>query len=63
MLKHERHQYILKKLKKDRKVLSTSLSQDLGVSEDTIRRDLKELERKKFLYKVHGGAMSIENPL
>ena len=63
MLKHERHQFILEKLKADRKVLSASLSQDLGVSEDTIRRDLKELEKKKLLYKVHGGAMSIENPL
>ncbi len=63
MLKHERHQFILEKLKADRKVLSASLSQDLGVSEDTIRRDLKELENKKLLYKVHGGAMSIENPL
>lgn len=63
MLKHERHQYILNKLKVDRKVISTSLSQDLNVSEDTIRRDLKELEGKKLLYKVHGGAMSMENPL
>ena len=63
MLKHERHQFILEKLRADRKVLSTSLSQELGVSEDTIRRDLKELERRKLLYKVHGGAMTIENPL
>ncbi len=62
MFKYERQQFILEKLKKNRKVLSTSLSQDLDVSEDTIRRDLKELENKTLLHKVHGGAMSIENP-
>ncbi|RPD96745.1 DeoR/GlpR transcriptional regulator [Aureibaculum marinum] len=61
MLKIERHQLILDKLKVNRKVLSAILSSELNVSEDTIRRDLKELEAKQLLYKVHGGALSIEN--
>lgn len=61
MLKQERHQLILNKLNINRKVLSTSLSEELQVSEDTIRRDLKELEAKNLLYKVHGGALLIEN--
>jgi len=61
MLKQERHQLILHKLKINRKVLSAILSDELLVSEDTIRRDLKELEAKQLLYKVHGGALSIEN--
>jgi len=61
MLKLERHQIILNKLKINRKVLSAILSDELKVSEDTIRRDLKELEAQQLLYKVHGGALSIEN--
>lgn len=63
MLKQERHQVILKKLKQNRKVISNVLSVELSVSEDTVRRDLKELEVKKLLHKVHGGALSIEGKI
>ncbi|MBJ2173847.1 DeoR/GlpR transcriptional regulator [Aureibaculum sp. A20] len=63
MLKLERHQLILQKLKTHRKVHSTILSVELQVSEDTIRRDLKELEAQHLLHKVHGGALSIENKI
>ena len=40
------------------KVLSVDLSSMLNVSEDTIRRDLKELVDKGSIVKVHGGAVS-----
>ena len=63
MLKQERHQLILKKLKLNRKVLSVNLSKELFVSEDTVRRDLKELEAKNLLYKVHGGALTVEDKI
>jgi DeoR/GlpR family transcriptional regulator of sugar metabolism len=39
-------------------VLSVELSERLGVSEDTIRRDLNELAAEDAIVKVHGGAMS-----
>ncbi len=61
MLKQERHQIILDKLKISKKVLSGKLSEELLVSEDTIRRDLKELESKDLIYKVHGGALLKDN--
>jgi len=61
MLKHERHQIILNKLKFNKTVLSVKLSEELFVSEDTIRRDLKELESKNLIYKVHGGALLKHN--
>jgi len=61
MLKLERQNIIIKTLKAKKKVLSTTLSKDLLVSEDTIRRDLKELEAKHLLHKVHGGALAIRN--
>ena len=63
MLKQERHQLILRKLKSNRKVLSARLSTEFDVSEDTVRRDLKELEAKNLLYKVHGGALTIEDKI
>jgi len=63
MLKLERHAFIIKQLKQHRKVLSANLSEQLQVSEDTIRRDLKELEAKHLLFKVHGGALTIENKI
>lgn len=58
MLKNERHKYILHNLQMYNKVLSSDLSDQLKVSEDTVRRDLKELSDKGRLIKVHGGALS-----
>lgn len=57
MLKEERFEYILGKLQKQQKVLSVDLSRELKVSEDTIRRDLKELADNGQVTKVHGGAL------
>ncbi|MDF3078036.1 MAG: DeoR/GlpR transcriptional regulator [Sphingobacteriaceae bacterium] len=58
MLKKERHSYIIKQLNLHNKVLSSDLSSQLGVSEDTVRRDLIELADEGKLLKVHGGALS-----
>ena len=58
MLKRERHDYILKEIRFSNKVISSTLSEELKVSEDTIRRDLKELSDNGKILKVHGGAMS-----
>ncbi|MGV3509701.1 MAG: DeoR/GlpR family DNA-binding transcription regulator [Sphingobacteriaceae bacterium] len=40
------------------KVLSSDLSIELNVSEDTVRRDLNELSENGKIIKVHGGALS-----
>ncbi|UMB61987.1 DeoR/GlpR family DNA-binding transcription regulator [Lutibacter sp. A80] len=61
MLKEERQNCILNKIRLNKKVLSVDLSHELNVSEDTIRRDLNELSSKKLIKKVHGGALTIEN--
>jgi DeoR/GlpR family transcriptional regulator of sugar metabolism len=58
MLKEERHKIILKEINLHNKVLSTDLRDQLAVSEDTIRRDLNELDELGLILKVHGGAMS-----
>ena len=58
MLKKERQYYILQQVNLHNKVLSSSFSVDISVSEDTIRRDLQELSEDGKLIKVHGGALS-----
>jgi len=58
MLKKERQQHILHLLRQKNKVVSSELSSELSVSEDTIRRDLKELSNDGQVLKVHGGALS-----
>jgi DeoR/GlpR family transcriptional regulator of sugar metabolism len=58
MLKRERQAYIIHQVNLHNKVLSASLSNEIDVSEDTIRRDLQELAEEGKLIKVHGGALS-----
>lgn len=58
MKKKERQQNIINQVSINRKISSTDLSTALNVSEDTIRRDIIELDQKGLLTKVHGGAIS-----
>lgn len=58
MQKAERFRIILELLKEKQQLNTLGLSIRLGVSDDTIRRDLSELEDKGLLVKVHGGAIS-----
>jgi DeoR/GlpR family transcriptional regulator of sugar metabolism len=58
MLKRERQSFILRQVNLHNKVLSVDLSQQMDVSEDTIRRDLNEMAEQGKLIKVHGGALS-----
>lgn len=57
MLTAERQRYLLDVLKAEGKVLASNLSRRFGVSEDTIRRDLRELDKAGLLQRVHGGAL------
>ncbi|HWJ75344.1 MAG TPA: DeoR/GlpR family DNA-binding transcription regulator [Kaistia sp.] len=57
MLTSERKLHILDILKRDGRVVAKEVSQELGLSEDTIRRDLRELASEGLLQRVHGGAL------
>lgn len=59
MLKTERHKYIMTKLIEEQKVVTADLALALDLSEDTIRRDLNELDKKKLLEKIYGGAIQV----
>ncbi|TCV96446.1 DeoR family transcriptional regulator [Luteibacter rhizovicinus] len=57
MLTTHRKQAILATLQRDGQVLAKALSEEFGVSEDTVRRDLRELAAEGKLQRVHGGAL------
>jgi DeoR/GlpR family transcriptional regulator of sugar metabolism len=58
MLTAERRQAILARVERDGKVVGSELVTSLGVSEDTVRRDLRELAEQGLLRRVHGGALA-----
>lgn len=59
MLTEERHSAILRIVDEQKSVTVARLTELLGTSESTIRRDLTTLDRLGKLNKVHGGATSI----
>ena len=62
MLTAERRQAILGTLERDGKVVASELVLSLGVSEDTVRRDLRDLAEQGLLQRVHGGALPAAQP-
>lgn len=62
LLLQERHALILQRLQTDGRVLAPDLAQWLQVSEDTIRRDLRDLAAAGLCQKVYGGALRMELP-
>jgi DeoR/GlpR family transcriptional regulator of sugar metabolism len=63
MLTTERKALILDRLQKEQRIVAKDLSQQLGLSEDTIRRDLRELAGEGLLQRVHGGALPASKAL
>jgi DeoR/GlpR family transcriptional regulator of sugar metabolism len=57
MLTEERRRQIIEQLRRDGKIVASDLSAAFDVSEDTIRRDLRELASAGLLQRVHGGAL------
>jgi DeoR/GlpR family transcriptional regulator of sugar metabolism len=57
MLTSQRKKAILDALKRNGQVLANELSVAFNVSEDTVRRDLRELAAEGLLQRVHGGAL------
>ncbi len=62
LVKEERLNWILSRVKRDGKVLAAELTTDLGVSEDTVRRDLRELAAARQVRRIHGGALPPSPP-
>lgn len=60
MLALERQKKILELLGEDGAVMVSRLSAELGVTEETVRRDLEKMESKELLRRTHGGALPID---
>jgi DeoR/GlpR family transcriptional regulator of sugar metabolism len=56
-LADERRSEIVERLRRDGRVVAAQLVRELGVSRDTVRRDLDELAAAGVLKRVHGGAL------
>ncbi|MEV8377035.1 substrate-binding domain-containing protein [Kribbella sp. NPDC056861] len=57
MLAPERHELILRSLRRHGRLRVAELAAELGVSAITVRRDLAELDTAGLLRRVHGGAI------
>ncbi len=60
MLMEDRLRKIKNRLKEQQSVSVEELAEELGVSKDTVRRDLIKLEKQKFVRRTHGGAILLE---
>ncbi|MBF0720937.1 DeoR/GlpR family DNA-binding transcription regulator [Sanguibacter inulinus] len=58
MLVAERHALLLDRLARDGRVVARALASELGLSEDTVRRDLRELAAAGLCQRVYGGAVA-----
>ncbi len=63
MLTSQRRALISTRLASDGQIIAGELAEELNLSEDTIRRDLREMAAAGLLKRVHGGALPIAPPL
>lgn len=59
MFAEERQRTILKMLKENGAVRTSELLTKFSTSSETVRRDLLEMEKKRLLQRVHGGALAL----
>lgn len=59
MLAAERRDLLLATLRRDGKIVAKTAAAELGLSEDSIRRDLRELAAEGLCQRVYGGALPV----
>ena len=55
----QRQAWLLEQVETARRVTTTAAASLLGVSVDTIRRDLRQLHDRGLVRRVHGGALPV----
>lgn len=58
---NSRHQKIIQCVNEQGKITALALSQVVGVSIETLRRDLRILAEKGAIHRIHGGAISVKS--
>jgi DeoR/GlpR family transcriptional regulator of sugar metabolism len=59
MLAAERRDLLLERLRVDGKLVAKDVAHELGLSEDSVRRDLRELASAGLCQRVYGGALPV----
>ncbi|EDY46342.2 DeoR/GlpR family DNA-binding transcription regulator [Streptomyces sp. SPB074] len=59
MLAAERREHLLGLLTDEGKVIAKDVAADLGISEDSVRRDLRDLAAEGLCQRVYGGALPV----
>src|SRR3954451_3771580 len=59
MLAAERKEFLLTRLERARGLVAKDVAAELGVSEDSVRRDLRELAAAGLCQRVYGGALPV----
>jgi DeoR/GlpR family transcriptional regulator of sugar metabolism len=57
MLAAARKDHLLERLKRDGRLVAKEIAAELGLSEDSVRRDLRELDAAGLAVRVYGGAL------
>jgi DeoR/GlpR family transcriptional regulator of sugar metabolism len=63
MLAAERRDYLLARLHTDGKLVAKDIAGELGIAEDNIRRDLREMASAGLCQRVYGGALPVSPAL
>jgi DeoR/GlpR family transcriptional regulator of sugar metabolism len=63
MLAAERRDLLLSRLEADGKLVAKDVAAELGISEDSVRRDLRELAAAGLCQRVYGGALPVSPAL
>ena len=63
MLAAERQALLLDRLARDGKIVAKELALELGLSDDSVRRDLRELAAAGLCQRVYGGALPVSPAL
>ena len=56
----QRHEVILRRLRSEGQLRAVDVANDLGVTHETVRKDLLALESRGLLKRVHGGALPVQ---
>lgn len=59
MLAAERREHLLDLLARTGKIVAKDVAADLGISEDSVRRDLRDLAAEGLCQRVYGGALPV----
>jgi DeoR/GlpR family transcriptional regulator of sugar metabolism len=63
MLAAERRDVLLERLEREGKLVAKELAAELGISEDSVRRDLRDLASAGLAQRVYGGALPVSPAL